>query len=68
MFYQRPNHNILTWVRPNGYNLCVASHTYMVGYIQHLVVHILAYEIPNCVQARTELHKYTYDNYFNKFK
>ena len=56
--YQRPNHNSVTRVEPNGKISFVASHTYMYkpGYTREMV-----YKISCCLQIRKKLSKYIYD-------
>ena len=53
-FYQRPNHHSVTCVKPNGYNLSVASHTYVPEFIR-------AYDLWNyLLNTRNELNRYIY--------
>ena len=47
--------------------LYVAIYTYMLGYTRDLAVHII-YRIPCRMQTKSELNKYTYDNYLNRLK
>ena len=50
----KPDYNSITYVQSNGYDLFVVSHTYMPGFTQDFIVHMI-YKFSCCLQARRTL-------------
>ena len=64
----KPDYNSITYVQPNGYDLFVVSHTYMPGFTQDFIVHMIyvlllstsktnsIINLPNLIDMNISLH------------